>query len=109
MPLPWQTPGGNTLPPRLVDLYLRIAIDGKDRCVSRQARRAGPTALFVGLSCGWRASQLYIDNGGCSLERSWSASQRWRLFRPAAVGVSLPGNVLRQITFSGVTHRFATV
>ena len=50
MPLSWQTPGGNTLPPRHVDLHLRIATDGKDRCVSRQARRAGHEALSVGLS-----------------------------------------------------------
>ena len=33
--------GGNTLPPRHADIQLRVATDGKDRCVSRQARRAG--------------------------------------------------------------------
>lgn len=69
-----QTPGGNTLPPRHVDLHLRIATDGKDRCVSRQARQAGLEALSAGLSCLWRGVllgswPLYIDNGGCSLER----------------------------------------
>ena len=39
------------MPPRHADLHLRIATDGKDRCVSRQARRAGHEALSVGLSC----------------------------------------------------------
>jgi len=38
------------LPPRHVDLHLHIATDGKDRCVSRQARRAGHEALSAGLS-----------------------------------------------------------
>ena len=50
MPLSWQPPGGNTLPPRNVDLYLRIATDGKDRCVSRQARQASLHSLSAGLS-----------------------------------------------------------
>lgn len=68
------TPGGNLLPPRRVDLHLRIATDGKDRCVSRQARQAGLKALSAGLSCLWRgvhfgSAPLYIDNVGCSLEQ----------------------------------------
>ena len=69
------THGGNTLPPRHADLSLRIATDGKDRCVSRQARRAGPSGtarrafLLVCRLVGGRHSLIYIDNGGCSLER----------------------------------------
>jgi hypothetical protein len=70
------TLGGNLLPPRHVDLYLRMSTDGKDRCVSRQARQAGLEALSAGLSylCPQQdfwVVRSYIDNGGCSLERRW--------------------------------------
>lgn len=69
MPLLWQTLGGNTLPPRSADLHLRIATDGKDRCVSRQARQTSFNPCLSGfLVCAlrWclRSCALYIDNGG---------------------------------------------
>jgi len=37
-PMRWQPQGGNPLPPRSRTFTLRTAADGKDRCVSRQAR-----------------------------------------------------------------------
>ena len=93
------TPGGNTLPPRHADLSLRIATDGKDRCVSRQARRAGPQALLVGLSYWWVAAwvgrtALYIDDGGCSLERRPFARIAGRHLRRALLLITL--QVLRR-------------
>src|SRR6218665_2259025 len=52
MTLAWHPPGGNPLPPCPAQPHLRRAIDGKDRCVSRQARGAGrkapPARAFLG-------------------------------------------------------------
>lgn len=96
------------MPPRHVDLHLHIATDGKDRCVSRQARRAGHEALSAGLSyllpcfcalwvgsfamrkvamrgAGGMRGQGVVAGAGCS----WTAlfqGTRWRL-----CGRTIPG------------------
>lgn len=58
------------MPPRLRTFHLRRATDGKDRCVSRQARRAGPGGLSVGLSC--------FEGGTGVVYRSTEPRHGWR-------------------------------
>ena len=104
MPLPWQPLGGNLLPPRHVDLYLRMSTDGNDRCVSRQARWAArkvcsPGFLVCASNGRLAGGRLCIDNGGCSLERrplGRSQGPWWGLQR-----VSPSGKALCQITSRG--------
>ena len=79
------TPWRQSLASSPADFHLRRATDGKDRCVSRQARRADLGGLSVGLSClvggtgaataagtsgkagasctGSRNQRVFIDNG----------------------------------------------
>lgn len=68
------------MPPRHVDLHLHIATDGKDRCVSRQARRAGHEALFAGLSyllpcfCALWVGSFAMRKAAMRRGRAWSRS-----------------------------------
>lgn len=107
MPLLWQTLGGNTLPPRSADLHLRIATDGKDRCVSCQARQTSFNPCLSGfLVCAlrWclRSCALYIDNGGCSPRAMTMRSlpRRARLQRVNRSGKGLCQITLRSFAWS---------